>query len=520
MSAPIDSVFDAALTDAKNNITGTFQSVFTPTITNILFWILAIYIFFSIVKEIFAPRGAGTENTSLLAFSRSVDIACLLLLMGVGVYYYRYDMTPADKQNVTGYILKWTFDFFNDPYSLLECVVFMFVFFALVYVLRVPMTPELKPVIVHLIEHKIWILFAMFAFLYFFKYALGIPILEIIYNNSVVDYLQGSLVAYPNVTSAAETKKSSTTSMSSPMTSTDLGSGFAYAAGGGAAPMSSPSSGLGDLPKCIPETSPPIPTDKCGNVALPTDKCGNQMPTQLPTDKCGNVAPPTDKCGNTVQTSKPVPTDKCGNVAPPTDKCGNAYALSAPGMSPATSMPTTSVPTLSAPGAAASTIADKCGYPKFPTSGSEEVYNVGNNVYNYDEAQAVCKAYGARLATYDEIENAYNDGGEWCNYGWSEGQMAYFPTQKDTWDMLQRDPKLKHACGRPGINGGFIDNPNVKFGANCFGVKPMAPKDWDPKPIAISAPVTGSLEDPKVKELKNRGYLNGFNQNIKKWSEH
>jgi hypothetical protein len=175
---------------------------------------------------------------------------------------------------------------------------------------------------------------------------------------------------------------------------------------------------------------------------------------------------------------------------------------------------------LSAPGAAASTIADKCGYPKFPTSGSEEVYNVGNNVYNYDEAQAVCKAYGARLATYDEIENAYNDGGEWCNYGWSEGQMAYFPTQKDTWDTLQRDPKLKHACGRPGINGGFIDNPNVKFGANCFGVKPMAPKDWDPKPIAISAPATGSLEDPKVKELKNRGYLNGFNQNIKKWSEH
>ena len=36
--------------------------------------------------------------------------------------------------------------------------------------------------------------------------------------------------------------------------------------------------------------------------------------------------------------------------------------------------------------------------------------------------------------------------------------MAYFPTQKDTWDKLQNNPNTKHACGRPGINGGFIDN--------------------------------------------------------------
>ena len=27
-------------------------------------------------------------------------------------------------------------------------------------------------------------------------------------------------------------------------------------------------------------------------------------------------------------------------------------------------------------------------------------------------------------------------------------------------------------CGRTGINGGFIANPAVRFGANCFGYKP------------------------------------------------
>ena len=30
---------------------------------------------------------------------------------------------------------------------------------------------------------------------------------------------------------------------------------------------------------------------------------------------------------------------------------------------------------------------------------------------------------------------------------------------------------------RPGINGGYIDNKNVRFGVNCFGTKPEASAD-------------------------------------------
>jgi hypothetical protein len=113
---------------------------------------------------------------------------------------------------------------------------------------------------------------------------------------------------------------------------------------------------------------------------------------------------------------------------------------------------------------------------KYNQEGVPEVFNIGNNIYTYDNAKEVCGAYGARLATYDEIENSYNNGGEWCNYGWSEGQMAYFPTQKSTWNELQKDDRLKNACGRPGVNGGYMLNPNIKFGANCFGVKPKNDK--------------------------------------------
>lgn len=43
-----------------------------------------------------------------------------------------------------------------------------------------------------------------------------------------------------------------------------------------------------------------------------------------------------------------------------------------------------------------------------------QVFNISENNYIYGDAQAVCKAYGARLATYKEVEEAYNKGAEWC----------------------------------------------------------------------------------------------------------
>ena len=102
----------------------------------------------------------------------------------------------------------------------------------------------------------------------------------------------------------------------------------------------------------------------------------------------------------------------------------------------------------------------------------QQVFNIPGNYYGYEQAQTLCKAYDSRLATYDEVENSYNKGGEWCNYGWSDGQMALFPTQKVTFDNLQKIKGHEHDCGRTGVNGGYIANPNVKFGVNCFGYKP------------------------------------------------
>jgi len=118
---------------------------------------------------------------------------------------------------------------------------------------------------------------------------------------------------------------------------------------------------------------------------------------------------------------------------------------------------------------------DICGNSvnkKNTTTSKNEVFNVSSNLFTYDDAAEVCSALGAKLATYDQVEETYNNGGEWCNYGWSADQMALFPTQKSTWNKLQETENHKNDCGRPGINGGVISNPYMMFGVNCYGKKP------------------------------------------------
>ena len=108
----------------------------------------------------------------------------------------------------------------------------------------------------------------------------------------------------------------------------------------------------------------------------------------------------------------------------------------------------------------------------------KQVFHIPNNIYTYKDSKAVCKAFGAELADYDQIEKAYKNGAEWCGYGWSKNQMALYPTQKKSWEKLQKRKGHKHDCGRQGINGGFIDNKDAPFGVNCYGYKPkMSPEE-------------------------------------------
>lgn len=149
----------------------------------------------------------------------------------------------------------------------------------------------------------------------------------------------------------------------------------------------------------------------------------------------------------------------------------------------------------------------------------KEVFYVSGNEYTYDEAAAVCAAYDADLATYDQVNDAYSGGAEWCGYGWTQGGMALYPTQQSTWEQLQQeaDATKRTACGRPGINGGYFD-PQNKFGVNCYGVKPGMMKGMKfPLPVPGTSSGDFNRMVDKFKGMLSRMTVDPFNRDG--WSE-
>jgi len=335
---------------------------------------IVAYTTYSLGSAFFASRGTTNETSGKTSYSRTIDVILCFLISG-WLFSVYYPLSDDQKQNILGEFITWLQEYFDNPWSFFELIWFTIGFFILIYILRVPMAPDVKPVLVHIVEQQIWVLYALFAIIFFFKYALNIKIVDLIFNSRIMMY-------FKNVPPFSSSSSS---------------------------PSSSPSTTIID-----------IDTD------------------------------------TTIQSQE-----------------------------------TTCSPS--------------------GDNGNNQVFNISNNMYTYDEAQRVCNAFGAKLATYDQIEGAYQNGGEWCNYGWSEGQMAYFPTQKETWSKLQSNTKTQNACGRPGINGGFIKNPYVKFGANCYGVKPDEPNNW-----------TSSNIDTEIIDASNRirdsATINGFN--TKAWSRY
>ena len=321
----------------------------------LVFFVLYLVVF--VVFKVYIPVGPN-DNTDA-HMSRMFDY---LVTIGIFAYLIYLYLTASSftKNHLAQAILQWCIDFYEDPYVLFGVLLFIFTFYTILYILRVPTTGNNAPWTATLIMNKSWIVLATMIIFSILKYGFNVDIFQY-FNNERID----------------QWKKKSTKK-----------------------------------------------------------------------DTSGNVIP-----------QKP------------------------------------------------------------------EVFNVSDNLYTYEDAQAICKTYDSRLATYDEIENAYNNGAEWCNYGWSEGQMAFFPTQKNTWNDLQKTKNKKNDCGRPGINGGFFDNPYLQFGVNCFGTKPK-PTQQELKAMELknSTPIPVTDEDQELDEksnywqqVKDKLKLNSFNRT--EWSQ-
>ena len=141
------------------------------------------------------------------------------------------------------------------------------------------------------------------------------------------------------------------------------------------------------------------------------------------------------------------------------------------------------------------------------TEGTKQVFNVSDNLFTYDDGEAVCRAYGSELATYEQVVDAYKKGANWCNYGWTKGQLALYPIQASFWQKYQdSDPEEAESCGMPGINGGYFENKNMQFGVNCYGVK-RVPKD--------SEQMKSAYVSDKEREIREK--VNMFKRQLKNW---
>ena len=150
-------------------------------------------------------------------------------------------------------------------------------------------------------------------------------------------------------------------------------------------------------------------------------------------------------------------------------------------------------------------------------SDGKEVFNVSQNKYTYYDAEPLCKALGAELATYDQVKAAWDRGADWCNYGWVKGQMAVYPTQKGTYDALQNGPADQQGtCGTVGVNGGHFDNPELEYGVNCYGNKPQ-----QTVPVSKNLPQTPEVLqfNKKVDQFKHEAAATPIAPfNVSKWS--
>jgi hypothetical protein len=332
-------------------------NIFNSSSVIILLWFLAIIIIAYLCITFFIG-----SNVNSFRFSRLIDIILFSVL-------FIYILTISLRQNNPNYYSEFL-EFINEPYSIFAILFFILAFYLTIYIISLPMSPEVKPYSIGFIENIAWLLFLILLIFDFFKIVLNVHLVKL-------------------------------------------------------------------LPTTLTTTMP---------IRKVSDSSGNKI---------------SDSSGNKVK-------DSSGNKP-------------------------------------------------------NEVFNISNNLYTYDEAQNICKAFDSTLATYDQIENSYNDGAEWCAYGWSDNQMAFFPTQKSTWNKLQKSDKTKNACGRPGINGGYMANPNIRFGVNCYGKKPD-PNQFELNMMQSNVPtnIVDSELDAKVKFWKdNRDKLlviNSFNHN--KWSEY
>ena len=442
----------------------TIEKVIDASLWVLLVWILAIYIIVFYILGFFMKQGEETYldyTYSYFAGKTIIDKTLvgifdflMFLTIGLGLVHMYANASVDTRINIVPFLWEWSWEYFNENANFFGLLLFTFGFYFLVYLLNIPMTQEVRSYFVHLIDVKIWSIIAFFFIIELIRLLFGIDIPAYMLGNNWITDLWSLPTKEPTI-------PSTTTFSGNNLT---IGNNISLGES-----ITTPTSSKSTSSFSIPE-------DLVGDIRnfLQGFKQGADQGTDQGTDQglTTGAGPVFNQGFN--QGAGPIFNQGAGPIFNQGSK--RVSQGSKQGIKQSGNVYTN---------------------PKT----KNEVFNIGNNLYSYDDAQMICTSYGARLATYDEIEDSYNNGAEWCNYGWSDGQMIFFPTQKSTWDHLQKssNPKRKNMCGRPGVNGGYMENPHLRFGVNCYGKRPQ------PKPEELAKMNNGILpKTPEDLELEKK----------------
>ena len=145
-----------------------------------------------------------------------------------------------------------------------------------------------------------------------------------------------------------------------------------------------------------------------------------------------------------------------------------------------------------------------------------EVFAITDQIYTFEEAKNKCRAYNnADLANYQQIVDFYNAGVYWGPYySWTKSGDAYYPVQPCEYVKLRRQGIN---VGPPGVNGGNFP-PSVRFGAACYGIKPVGKSQCLKPPICNEFGKTELCQrNPDACKVLDTDRIGDFIKN-KQWS--
>ncbi len=142
----------------------------------------------------------------------------------------------------------------------------------------------------------------------------------------------------------------------------------------------------------------------------------------------------------------------------------------------------------------------------------KEVFLIYNK-YTYDEAKEICKLYNGRLANEADLDKAFNNGANWCNWGWLEGKKIAYPVQEKYWEQVEKVHK-GHCGPTAGINKLSNIEPSKKYSVNCYGIKPRKSK----KDLLLDEDLLKSKNMNKLEDRIKKCKLNKKEKAAKKWA--